>query len=299
MNLFPIPKGFDDILNDFAREVLRNMPKDIIDFGCEYFKAKQEGTQLNYQDKGEVLPNDEYVPKLVEKPNIIYAKNNLTQSIEDKDRFKNSMDTIDKLKQYDMPLREEKFGTREGYGKIREDVYEPQFEEVTEAKIGPQYLDFRTQHPDNLYGKKNNESVEIDKEMNIKVEENKENNDNNENKDNEQGGEPLVDRLNNEEMKEPTNEIQGNEEQQVEQPAPEGEEQQQINPENIEEGQIQEANVENKEEIPPNNEQNVNEENKEGEAPKEEANNVPGEVEEKQENKEGEAPQEGEAPKEG
>ncbi len=39
---FPVPKGFPEILHDFAREILRDQPRDILDYGCEYFKALEE-----------------------------------------------------------------------------------------------------------------------------------------------------------------------------------------------------------------------------------------------------------------
>lgn len=39
---FQIPSEFPDMLHDFAREVLRNQPKDIHHFGACYFKAMEE-----------------------------------------------------------------------------------------------------------------------------------------------------------------------------------------------------------------------------------------------------------------
>jgi len=42
LQIFPVPTDFPQILHDFAREVLRNQPKDIIDFGYLYFKALEE-----------------------------------------------------------------------------------------------------------------------------------------------------------------------------------------------------------------------------------------------------------------
>lgn len=37
------PNGFPEIIHDFAKEVLRSKPKDILMFGAQYFKNLQEG----------------------------------------------------------------------------------------------------------------------------------------------------------------------------------------------------------------------------------------------------------------
>ena len=39
---YPVPQGFPDILHDFAREVLRDQPENIYEFGFMYFKAMEE-----------------------------------------------------------------------------------------------------------------------------------------------------------------------------------------------------------------------------------------------------------------
>lgn len=39
---YPIPDHFPDILHDFAREVLRDQPDNIYDYGYQYFKALEE-----------------------------------------------------------------------------------------------------------------------------------------------------------------------------------------------------------------------------------------------------------------
>ena len=39
---FPIPGAFPDMLHDFAREVLRDQPEDIYEYGAAYFKAMEE-----------------------------------------------------------------------------------------------------------------------------------------------------------------------------------------------------------------------------------------------------------------
>ena len=47
-NKYPIPEKFPEILHDFSREVLRYMPKDILDFSVQYFYSLETGTTLNY-----------------------------------------------------------------------------------------------------------------------------------------------------------------------------------------------------------------------------------------------------------
>ena len=39
---FPVPDNFYEILHDFAREVIRDQPEDIIEYGSLYFDALQQ-----------------------------------------------------------------------------------------------------------------------------------------------------------------------------------------------------------------------------------------------------------------
>ena len=63
---YEIPPGFQDLLSEFTKEILRNQPKDIIDFGIEYFKCLQQGLILDYPHKGVNIPCDfkPAVPKI-------------------------------------------------------------------------------------------------------------------------------------------------------------------------------------------------------------------------------------------
>ena len=63
---YTIPPGFQDLLSEFTKEILRNQPKDIIDFGVEYFKCLQQGLILDYAHKGVNIPCDfkPAVPKI-------------------------------------------------------------------------------------------------------------------------------------------------------------------------------------------------------------------------------------------
>jgi hypothetical protein len=39
---YPVPQGFPEMLHDFAREVLREQPENILEFGWLYFKSKEQ-----------------------------------------------------------------------------------------------------------------------------------------------------------------------------------------------------------------------------------------------------------------
>lgn len=97
---FRVPEGFENLLNDFAKEVLRNQPKDILDFGVQYFKALEEKQALDYAHKGENRPENYRRPKNNE-PNIISVPNNLEMSHEDKRRFQRSMDKLSDISKTD------------------------------------------------------------------------------------------------------------------------------------------------------------------------------------------------------
>jgi len=55
---FPSPNLFNEIIHDFTKEVLRNQPDDIVEFGALYFKCLQEGVLLDYPKKGQNIPCD-------------------------------------------------------------------------------------------------------------------------------------------------------------------------------------------------------------------------------------------------
>jgi len=39
---FPVPDNFYEILHDFAREIIRDQPEDILEYGANYFEALQK-----------------------------------------------------------------------------------------------------------------------------------------------------------------------------------------------------------------------------------------------------------------
>lgn len=45
---FNAPQGFKEILHDFAREILRFQPEDIIEFATDYFENLNEVDFLDY-----------------------------------------------------------------------------------------------------------------------------------------------------------------------------------------------------------------------------------------------------------
>jgi hypothetical protein len=52
---FPIPGAFPDMLHDFAREVLRDQPEDIYEYGAAYFKAMEEVSGCEQSDTDSLL----------------------------------------------------------------------------------------------------------------------------------------------------------------------------------------------------------------------------------------------------
>ena len=61
-NKYPIPEKFPEILHDFSREVLRYMPKDILDFAVQYFYSLEISTPLNFIEGA-----SKDIPKAVEE----------------------------------------------------------------------------------------------------------------------------------------------------------------------------------------------------------------------------------------
>ena len=62
---YNIPPDFPDILHDFVRELLRDQPADIFDYGSKYFKALDEARErgdeepdFDYNGKGRNIPPD-------------------------------------------------------------------------------------------------------------------------------------------------------------------------------------------------------------------------------------------------
>ena len=93
-NKYPIPEKFPEILHDFIREVIRYMPKDILDFSIQYFYSLEQNISLKYEEgrsqnipriadalvQKEKLDKRENTPSLPTKPNtqnIFYKQNEI------------------------------------------------------------------------------------------------------------------------------------------------------------------------------------------------------------------------------
>ena len=76
---YSIPPGFQSLLSEFTKEILRNQPKDIVDFAVEYFKCLQQGLILDYPHRGQNIPCDfkPSIPKIIiiiQKPKLNIKK---------------------------------------------------------------------------------------------------------------------------------------------------------------------------------------------------------------------------------
>jgi len=103
---YPIPKEFPEILGQFIKEILRNQPLDIVDFGIEFFRCVEEQKILDYAHKGQNIPCD-FKPKIPtitknEKRKILtheeYQKyqESITQSQIEKEKEKENENEINK-----------------------------------------------------------------------------------------------------------------------------------------------------------------------------------------------------------
>ena len=45
---YPIPGDFPELLHDFAREILRDQPENILEYGAQYFAALENGVEFSY-----------------------------------------------------------------------------------------------------------------------------------------------------------------------------------------------------------------------------------------------------------
>ena len=72
---YSIPPGFQSLLSEFTKEILRNQPKDIIDFAVEYFKCLQQGLILDYPHRGQNIPCD-FKPAIPKIPDSLKNQTN-------------------------------------------------------------------------------------------------------------------------------------------------------------------------------------------------------------------------------
>ena len=108
---FKVPEGFENLLNDFAKEILRNKPNDILDFGIWYFQGlenHQDPTKMDYPFKGTNLP-ESFTSQGYQKPKIISAENKMTLSTGDNNRLERSMQKRNEINKTNVPLRDDVF----------------------------------------------------------------------------------------------------------------------------------------------------------------------------------------------
>ena len=79
---YSIPPGFQSLLSEFTKEILRNQPKDIVDFAVEYFRCLQQGLILDYPDRGQNIPCD-FKPSIPKIPPQLKNKNIYEESKEE------------------------------------------------------------------------------------------------------------------------------------------------------------------------------------------------------------------------
>ena len=79
-NQFPIPEGFPEILHDFAKEVVRYKPEDILDFSIQYFYSLENAIPLNF------IPGNSSNIKNEERENL--------KEINDNNNIKNNEENI-------------------------------------------------------------------------------------------------------------------------------------------------------------------------------------------------------------
>ena len=73
---YSIPPGFQSLLSEFTKEILRNQPKDIVDFAVEYFKCLQQGLILDYPHRGQNIPCD-FKPSIPKIPPLLKNQSNV------------------------------------------------------------------------------------------------------------------------------------------------------------------------------------------------------------------------------
>jgi hypothetical protein len=50
---FPVPEGFQEVLADFTREVLRAQPKNVVEFAAQYFEGLEKGRKMDVGRKSD------------------------------------------------------------------------------------------------------------------------------------------------------------------------------------------------------------------------------------------------------
>ena len=154
---YSIPPGFQSLLSEFTKEILRNQPKDIVDFAVEYFKCLQQGLILDYPHRGQNIPCDfkPAVPKipssLKNQTNYdVYSKEEVKpqERKEEKEIIK-SEENVEEIKKEEKKLEikieqpnEEQSNTKEKVSSVVQTVQTVSLENKSKLNIFPNCIDF-------------------------------------------------------------------------------------------------------------------------------------------------------------
>ena len=154
---YSIPPGFQSLLSEFTKEILRNQPKDIVDFAVEYFKCLQQGLILDYPHRGQNIPCDfkpavpKIPPSLKNQTNYdVYSKEEVKpqERKEEKEIIK-SEENVEEIKKEEKKLEikieqpnEEQSNTKEKVSSVVQTVQTVSSENKSKLNIFPNCIDF-------------------------------------------------------------------------------------------------------------------------------------------------------------
>ena len=128
---YSIPPGFQSLLSEFTKEILRNQPKDIVDFAVEYFRCLQQGLILDYPDRGQNIPCD-FKPSIPKIPPQLKNKNIYEESKEEikKEEPKKEIKVEEKKEEIKVEEKKEEIKVEEK----KEEIKEEKKEEIKEEE---------------------------------------------------------------------------------------------------------------------------------------------------------------------
>ena len=154
---YSIPPGFQSLLSEFTKEILRNQPKDIVDFAVEYFKCLQQGLILDYPHRGQNIPCDfkpavpKIPPSLKNQTNYdVYSKEEVKpqERKEEKEIIK-SEEKFEEIKKEEKKLEikieqpnKEQSNTKEKVSSVVQTVQTVSSENKSKLNIFPNCIDF-------------------------------------------------------------------------------------------------------------------------------------------------------------
>ena len=154
---YSIPPGFQSLLSEFTKEILRNQPKDIVDFAVEYFKCLQQGLILDYPHRGQNIPCDfkpavpKIPPSLKNQTNYdVYSKEEVKpqERKEEKEIIK-SEENVEEIKKEEKKLEikieqpnKEQSNTKEKVSSVVQTVQTVSSENKSKLNIFPNCIDF-------------------------------------------------------------------------------------------------------------------------------------------------------------